>query len=66
MVFRTFLNHFIRLPAQVLTTGRRLVVRLLAWNLWQLTFCRLGQAVETPLRCLRCPDCEAERPEFAA
>jgi hypothetical protein len=51
MEFRTFLNYFIRLPAQVLTTGRRLIVRLLTWNQWQPTFWRLAQAVEAPLRC---------------
>ena len=51
MEFRTFLNYFIRLPAQVLTTGRRLIVRLLSWNQWQPTFWRLAEAVETPLRC---------------
>jgi hypothetical protein len=51
MEFRTFLNYFIRLPSQVLTTGRRLVVRLLSWNQWQPTFWRITQAVEAPLRC---------------
>lgn len=31
MEFRRFVNSFIRLPCQVLRTGRRLIVRLLAW-----------------------------------
>jgi hypothetical protein len=30
--FKTFLNAFVRLPCQLLRTGRRLVYRLLAWN----------------------------------
>jgi hypothetical protein len=32
MDFRTFLNNFILVPAQVVRTGRRLVFRLLAWR----------------------------------
>lgn len=32
MDFRTFLNHFMLVPAQVVRTGRRLVLRLLAWR----------------------------------
>jgi hypothetical protein len=30
--FKTFVNAFVRLPCQLLRTGRRLVYRLLAWN----------------------------------
>ena len=32
MEFKTFVNHFIQLPCQVLRTGRRIVCRLLSWN----------------------------------
>lgn len=32
MEFKTFVNHFIRLPCQVLKTGRRIVCRVLGWN----------------------------------
>jgi len=32
MEFRTFLNNFMLVPAQVVRTGRRLVFRLLAWR----------------------------------
>jgi len=32
MDFRSFLNAVVRMPAQILTTGRRVVVRLLAWR----------------------------------
>src|SRR5262249_48245183 len=30
--FKTFVNAFVRLPCQIVRTGRRLVYRLLAWN----------------------------------
>jgi len=32
MEFRTFLDEIIRVPAQIVRTGRRIVVRLLAWR----------------------------------
>jgi hypothetical protein len=40
MEFRTFLNAFMRIPAQVVRTGRRIVFRLLSWNPWQHVFLR--------------------------
>jgi Transposase DDE domain group 1 len=45
--FRTFVQAFIRLPCQIVRTGRRLVYRLLAWNPHQRIFWRLVMA----LRC---------------
>ncbi len=51
MEFRTFLKNWLRIPCQVLTTGRRLVLRLLAWNSWQPVFFRLAEALSHPLRC---------------
>jgi hypothetical protein len=36
-------NYFLRLPAQVVKTGRRTVVRLLAWNAWLPEFFRLAE-----------------------
>ena len=30
--FKTFVNAFVRLPCQIVRTGRRLVYRLLSWN----------------------------------
>jgi hypothetical protein len=32
MEFRSFLQHFIFIPAQIVRTGRRLTYRLLAWR----------------------------------
>jgi hypothetical protein len=41
MEFKTFVNAFLRLPCQIVRTGRRLVYRLLSWNPWQPVFFRL-------------------------
>jgi len=40
MEFKTFLNAFIRMPCQIVRTGRRIVYRLLSWNPWQYVFFR--------------------------
>jgi hypothetical protein len=34
MEFKRFVNAFVRVPCQLVRTGRRLVYRLLAWNPW--------------------------------
>jgi hypothetical protein len=47
MEFKTFVNAFIRIPCQIIRSGRRLIYRLLAWNPWQPALFRL-------LRVLRC------------
>ncbi|MCA1563939.1 MAG: IS1380 family transposase [Actinobacteria bacterium] len=49
--FRTFVNAIIRIPCQVVRTGRRIVHRLLAWNPWQGIFFRLTRAFRYPRRC---------------
>lgn len=51
MEFKRFLNAFIRVPAQIVRTGRRVLYRLLAWNPWQPVFLRAATALEHPLRC---------------
>jgi hypothetical protein len=53
MEFRTFVNSLMRVPAQVVRTGRQLVIRLLAWNEWQPVFLRLAARLcgRDPLRC---------------
>jgi hypothetical protein len=45
--FKTFVNAFVRLPCQVVRTGRRLVYRLLSWNPHLPIFFRLVER----LRC---------------
>lgn len=45
--FKTFVTAFVRLPCQIVRTGRKLVYRLLAWNPYQPIFFHLVSA----LRC---------------
>jgi len=49
--FRTFLKYWMRVPCQVLSTGRRLVLRVLGWNKWQPEFFRLAESLASGLRC---------------
>ena len=47
MEFRTFVNTIIRVPCQIVMTGRRIVYRVLSWNESQPVFWRLAEV----LRC---------------
>jgi hypothetical protein len=38
MEFRRFLHGMVRIPAQIITTGRRIVYRILGYNQWVYTF----------------------------
>ena len=49
--FRTFVNSWLRVPCQVVKTGRRIVCRLLGWNEWQDVFFRLAEQFRHPMRC---------------
>jgi len=51
MEFKAFLNAFMRVPVQVVYTGRRLILRLLAWNPWQHVFLRGVDQLGGTLRC---------------
>ena len=51
MEFKTFLYAFIRVPAQVVRTSRRILFRLLAWNPWQAVLLRGVDQLRGPLRC---------------
>jgi len=59
MEFKKFLNVMMRLPCQVVRTGRRIVYRLLSWNPWQEVLLRgmdrlherVAAVVHYPLRC---------------
>ena len=57
MEFKRFLNAFMRVPCQILRSGRRIVYRLLSWNPWQHVFIRGVDALRNvpalshPLRC---------------
>jgi hypothetical protein len=41
MEFKQFMNAFIRIPCQIVRTGRKLVYRLCGWNPWQPVLFRL-------------------------
>lgn len=45
MNFTTFVNAFMRLPTQVVRSGRRIRLRLLSWNRWQHVFFRALDSV---------------------
>lgn len=49
MEFKTFLTAMLRIPCQIVTTGRRIVYRLLSWNPWQGVFLRLVQTLRRRL-----------------
>jgi hypothetical protein len=51
MDFTTFRQAMMNVPAQILSTGRTIVYRLLAWNPWQHVFFRLLDHLRQPLRC---------------
>ena len=49
--FRTFVNYFLRIPAQVVKTARKIVMRLLAYNTWLPVLFRLSEQFLRPRRC---------------
>ena len=51
MEFKSFLNAIMRVPAQVIRTGRRVVFRLLSWNPWQHVFLRGVDQLHGRLTC---------------
>jgi hypothetical protein len=51
MEFQTFCQAMINVPAQIIRSGRRLIYRLLSWNVWQEVFFRLWDQLQRPLRC---------------
>ena len=51
MEFRTFLNAFMRVPAQIVRMGRRVIFRLLSWNSWQHVFLRGVDQLHGRMQC---------------
>ncbi len=55
MEFKGFVNGFMRVPCQIVRTGRRVVYRLLSWNPWQEVLLRGVDALRRkqlcPMRC---------------
>jgi hypothetical protein len=56
MEFKKFLNVLMRLPCQIVRTGRRIVYRLLSWNPWLEVLLRGVEALRGP------PDSPVRRP----
>ncbi len=55
MEFHTFRQALVEIPAQVVKTGRQVLIRLLNWNEWVPAFFRLsGYLMKHPLRPQRC------------
>ena len=50
MEFKTFLNAFMRIPCQVIRTGRQIVFRLMAWNPWIAVLLRGVDVLHQPMR----------------
>jgi hypothetical protein len=48
MEFKKFLNLFMRVPCQIVRTGRRIVYRLLGWNPWVGVLVRGAEALRAP------------------
>jgi len=55
MAFKQFTNGFIRVPCQIIRSGRKIIFRLLAWNPWQEVLLRgldvLKRWQYQPMRC---------------
>jgi len=51
MEFRSFLNAIMRVPAQVVRSGRQIVIRFLAWTPWLSVFLRGADALGVKLTC---------------
>ena len=51
MEFATFVNGLMRLPCQIIKSGRRIIYRLLSWNPWLSPLLRLSARMHHPLRC---------------
>jgi hypothetical protein len=48
---KRFINTIIRVPCQIVRSGRRVIYRLLGWNPWQSALLRMADAMREPLRC---------------
>ena len=51
MEFKRFADSLLRVPCQIVRTGRRIIYRLLSWNPWTGVLLRLADQMRLPLRC---------------
>ena len=54
MEFKRFANALIRVPCQVVRTGRRVLYRLLSCNAWSSVLLRAAERLHRTHRPLRC------------
>jgi hypothetical protein len=50
MEFKRFLNSFMRVPAQIITQGHKIIYRFLSWNPWQTVFFRFVDRLNNKLK----------------
>ena len=48
---KRFINALIRVPCQIIRSGRRVIYRLIGWNHWNPALLRMSDAMRHPLRC---------------
>ena len=51
MEFKRFRSVMLRIPCQIIKTGRRIIYRLMSWNPWTASLLRLAEAMHYPIRC---------------
>lgn len=51
MEFNTFLNAFIRIPAQIIRQGRKIIYKFLSWNPWMHVFFRVVDQLHGKMKC---------------
>ena len=51
MQAKRFINTFIRVPCQIVRSGRQVIYRLIGWNQWQPALLRMADAMRHPLQC---------------
>ncbi|MGC8625718.1 MAG: IS1380 family transposase, partial [Phycisphaerae bacterium] len=51
MEFKRFRNAMLRIPCQIVKTGRRIIYRIMSWNPWTSSLLRLAEAMHYPMRC---------------
>lgn len=51
MEFKRFADSLLRVPCQIVRTGRRIIYRLLSWNPWAEVLLRLSMQMRLPMRC---------------
>jgi hypothetical protein len=51
MEFKKFRNTLMRLPCQIVKTGRRIIYRLLSWNPWVGVLARMAETFAGPMHC---------------